>query len=62
MVSLIAMIETLEVIGEKGVRVTPDILASGGGNGEGGGIGQLLLLNLFKEQLKQAPPNPGGDA
>ncbi|MEP6849310.1 MAG: SPFH domain-containing protein, partial [Acidobacteriota bacterium] len=50
----IAMIETLKVIGEKGVRITPDILASGGGGaGEGGGIGTLLLLNLFKEQMKQ---------
>ena len=51
----IAMIETLKVIGEKGVRITPDILASGG-NGDSGGIGQLLLLNLFKEQMKTKPP------
>jgi uncharacterized membrane protein YqiK len=58
----IAMIETLKVIGEKGVRITPDILASGGGNGEGGGIGQLLLLNLFKEQMKNGkPPNDGAE-
>ncbi|PYS86029.1 MAG: hypothetical protein DMF62_17235, partial [Acidobacteria bacterium] len=48
----IAIIETLKVIGEKNVRITPDILASGGGTGEGGGIGTLLLLNLFKEQMK----------
>ena len=48
----IAIIETLKVIGEKGVRITPDILASGGnGSGDGGGIGTLLLLNLFKEQM-----------
>ena len=58
----IAMIETLKVIGEKGVRITPDILASGGnGSGDGGGgIGTLLLLNLFKEQLKNGKP-PNGD-
>lgn len=49
----IAIIETLKVIGEKGVRITPDILASGGSGNEGGGIGTLLLLNLFKEQMKQ---------
>jgi uncharacterized membrane protein YqiK len=58
--SNIAIIETLKVIGEKGVRITPDILASGGGGGEGGGIGNLLLLNLFKDQLKKAddPTSP----
>src|SRR3982751_4503815 len=48
----VALVETLKVIGEKGVRITPDIMASGGGAGnEGGGIGTLLLLNLFKDQL-----------
>lgn len=48
----VAIVETLKVIGEKGVRITPDILASGGTNGGEGGIGTLLLLNLFKEQLR----------
>src|SRR3989442_373792 len=49
----VAVIETLKVIGEKGVRITPDILASGGGGGDStGGIGTLLLLNLFREQMK----------
>jgi hypothetical protein len=43
------------------VRITPDILASGGnGSGDGGGIGTLLLLNLFKEQMKNNKP-PDGD-
>lgn len=55
----VALIETLKVIGEKGVRITPDILASGGnGNGDGGGIGTLLLLNLFRDQMKQNSENP----
>src|SRR5947208_10951032 len=48
----VAVVETLKVIGDKGVRITPDILASGGGAGDGGGIGTLLLLNLFREQMK----------
>ena len=48
----VALVETLKVIGEKGVRITPDVLASGG-NGEGGGnLGTLLLLNLFRDQMK----------
>lgn len=48
----VAVVETLKVIGDKGVRITPDILASGSGGGDGGGIGTLLLLNLFREQMK----------
>ena len=50
----VAIVETLKVIGEKGVRITPDVMASGGGAGnEGGGIGTLLLLNLFRDQLNK---------
>jgi len=48
----VALVEVLKVIGEKGVRITPDIMASGGGGTEGGGgIGTLLLLNLFRNQM-----------
>ena len=59
----VAIVETLKVIGEKGVRITPDIMASGGGvSGDGGGgIGTLLLLNLFRDQMakttEKAPTN-----
>jgi uncharacterized membrane protein YqiK len=47
----VALVETLKVIGEKGVRITPDVMASGSGTEGGGGIGTLLLLNLFREKL-----------
>src|SRR5689334_3741464 len=54
----VALVEILRVIGEKGVRITPDILASGGADdGAGGGIGTLLLLNLFRERLNMPAPN-----
>src|SRR5438045_7823916 len=55
----VAVIETQKVIGEKGVRITPDVLASGGGAGDGGGggIGTLLLLNLFRDQMKLPSAN-----
>jgi uncharacterized membrane protein YqiK len=55
----VAIVETLKVIGEKGVRITPDIMATGGGGaGEGGGIGTLLLLNLFKDQMQKNDNSP----
>ena len=54
----VALVETLKVIGEKGVRITPDIMASGGnGNGDGG-IGSLLLLNLFRDQMQKKADVP----
>jgi uncharacterized membrane protein YqiK len=53
----VALVETLKVIGEKGVRITPDVLASGG-NGDGtGNLGTLLLLNLFRDQMKLSSEN-----
>jgi uncharacterized membrane protein YqiK len=47
----VALVETLKVIGEKNVRITPDVMATGGSGDGGGGIGTLLLLNLFKDRL-----------
>ena len=47
----VALVETLKVIGEKGVRITPDVMATGSGAEGGGGIGALLLLNLFRDRL-----------
>jgi uncharacterized membrane protein YqiK len=54
----VALVETLKVIGEKGVRITPDVMATGGGGAEGGGgIGALLLLNLFRDRLNMPASN-----
>ena len=47
----VSLIETLKVIGTGNIRITPDVMASGGNGEGGGGIGQLLLLNLFKERM-----------
>jgi uncharacterized membrane protein YqiK len=60
----VALVETLKVIGEKNVRITPDIMASGGnGNGDGaGGIGTLLLLNLFRDQMQKNGDAPAATA
>jgi hypothetical protein len=59
----VALVETLKVIGEKGVRITPDVMASGGGVGDGArNLGTLLLLNLFRDQMKigQSAENGSG--
>jgi uncharacterized membrane protein YqiK len=48
----VALVETLKVIGEKGVRITPDVMASGGSGDGAGSLGTLLLLNLFRDQMK----------
>jgi uncharacterized membrane protein YqiK len=53
----VALVEVLKVIGEKGVRITPDIMASSGANEGGGGIGTLLLLNLFRNQMSLPASN-----
>jgi uncharacterized membrane protein YqiK len=53
----VALVEVLKVIGEKGVRITPDIMASGGTGDGAGGIGSLLLLNLFRNQINLPEPN-----
>jgi len=53
----VALVEVLKVIGERGVRITPDIMASGGSGDGGGGIGTLLLLNLFRNQMNLPAAN-----
>jgi uncharacterized membrane protein YqiK len=56
----VALVEVLKVIGEKNVRITPDVMATGGSEG-GGGLGTLLLLNLFKDRMNLGPaPENGG--
>jgi uncharacterized membrane protein YqiK len=56
----VALVETLKVIGEKGVRITPDVMASGGAGGDGAGnLGTLLLLNLFRDQMKAGQLSEG---
>ncbi|HEX8141672.1 MAG TPA: SPFH domain-containing protein [Pyrinomonadaceae bacterium] len=57
----VALVETLKVIGEKNVRITPDVMASGGSGDGAGNLGTLLLLNLFKDKLN-APTENGSKA
>ena len=56
----VALVETLRVIGEKGVRITPDVMSTGGTGDGAGGIGTLLLLNLFRDRLDLVPQGNNG--
>jgi uncharacterized membrane protein YqiK len=56
----VALVETLKVIGEKGVRITPDVMASGGTGDGAGGLGTLLLLNLFRDKMGLDAQSSGG--
>ena len=57
----VALVETLKVIGENNVRITPDVMASGGGNGDGAGnLSTLMLLNLFRDQMKLGGSSENG--
>jgi uncharacterized membrane protein YqiK len=58
----VALIETLRVIGEQNVRITPDVLASGGSGEGAGGLGTLLLLNMFRERLNLGEGSENGAA
>ncbi len=58
----VALVETLRVIGENGVRITPDVMASGGTGDGAGGIGTMLLLNLFRDRLQLDAPAAGNGA
>jgi len=53
----VALVETLRVIGEKNVRITPDVMATGGNDGGAGNLGTLLLLNLFRDRLPAGGEN-----
>jgi len=49
----VANVKVIEVIGEKGVKITPDVLVSGGGSGDGaGGLATVLVGNLVRDSLK----------
>jgi hypothetical protein len=39
------------------VRITPDVMASGGMGDGAGGLGTLLLLNLFRDRLNLPAEN-----
>lgn len=61
----IALVEALKVVGEAGLRITPDIVAGNGG-GEGGGLGAVLVALLTQQIASRdngaAPAAPAASA
>ncbi|MFM7206071.1 MAG: SPFH domain-containing protein [Planctomycetaceae bacterium] len=52
----VTTVEVMKAISMAGLKITPDVLVSGGGDGvEGGGLVQVLLANLVRQQRVDAP-------
>jgi uncharacterized membrane protein YqiK len=44
-------VQLMQIVGEQGVRVIPDIIVNGGGNGSSSGMVEALLGVILKDQL-----------
>ncbi len=44
-------VQLMQIIGDRSVRIIPDIMVNGGGNGSSGGLVEALLGMIIKEQL-----------
>jgi uncharacterized membrane protein YqiK len=52
----VTMVEVMKSISGAGLRITPDVVVGGGGSGDSnGGLVQLLLANMVREQRMQLP-------
>lgn len=54
----VTTVEVMKAISAAGLKITPDILvgAGGEGGGDGGGLVQVLLAQLVRQQRADAPP------
>lgn len=54
----VTAVEVMKSISAAGLKITPDIMVAGGGDGESsqGGLVQLLLANMLKQQMGATPP------
>jgi uncharacterized membrane protein YqiK len=52
-------VQLMQIIGERGVRVIPDIMVNGGANGGSGSMVEALLGVILKEQLGQRAMSNG---
>jgi len=57
------MVEVTKSIANAGLKITPDVVVGGGGAGDSnGGLVQLLLANMVREQRLQVPVVAGAPA
>lgn len=56
---IFGQIQVIQVIGERGIRVTPDFLVQGGGSGSGDS-GALMIQALLAQMLKTQPSHLEG--
>jgi uncharacterized membrane protein YqiK len=53
----VTAVEVMKAISAAGLKITPDVMVSGGGDGEGSGLVQLLLANMVRQQgIAASPP------
>ncbi len=53
----VTTVEVMKAISTAGLKITPDILVGGGGEGvDGGGLVQVLLAQLVRQQRSEASP------
>lgn len=48
----VTTVEVVKSISSAGLKITPDVMVGSGGDGQQGGLVQLLLANMLKEQLQ----------
>ncbi len=51
----VTMLESLRLVQEGNIRITPDILVQGGAGGDSGGLTDALSATILRQQLQQKP-------
>lgn len=58
----VTMVEVTKAIATAGLKITPDVVVGGAGGGEGGGLVNLLLADMLREQRMRVHVGPGAVA
>lgn len=58
----VTMVEVTKAIATAGLKITPDVVVGGAGGGEGGGLVNLLLADMLREQRMRVHVGPSAVA